>query len=50
MNAAGPPMPLGLNVLLGAALAPMRGNALRNLVEGRLVVIQGVFERPNPGA
>ena len=43
-RAAGPPH-LGLHLLLGPSAATMLGNVLRNLEEGRLVVVQAVFAR-----
>ncbi len=43
-RAAAPP-PLGLHLLLGADAGPMFENQARNLEEGRLAVIQTVFER-----
>jgi MPBQ/MSBQ methyltransferase len=46
LSASGPPMPLGLHVILGADLKPMMDNVLRNFDERRMVVIQGVFTRP----
>ncbi len=39
------PFPVGLHLILGPDLRPMAQNILRNLEEGRLEVIQGVFER-----
>jgi hypothetical protein len=46
LSASGPPMPLGLHVILGSDLKPMMENVLRNFDERRMVVIQGVFTRP----
>ncbi|MEA2525714.1 MAG: methyltransferase [Thermomicrobiales bacterium] len=40
------PSPLGLHVLLGPEFREMGRNMLRNLDEGRITVVQGVFERP----
>ena len=40
----GPP-PLGMHLLLGADAPAMFRNTLRNLEEGRVEVVQGVFER-----
>lgn len=41
----GPPPPLGLHLLLGPAAPEMFANLLRNVDEGRQVVVQAVFER-----
>jgi SAM-dependent methyltransferase len=41
---AGPP-PLGVHLLLGDDFAAMSRNQVRNLEEGRISVIRGVFER-----
>ncbi len=38
--------PVGLHLLLGDDFGPMFANQARNLEEGRIVVIQGVFARP----
>jgi SAM-dependent methyltransferase len=38
--------PLGLHLVLGADLGQMFRNLARNLQEDRVVVVQGVFERP----
>lgn len=40
------PPPLGLHLLLGEVSAAAFGNLLRNLEEGRVEVVQGVFEQP----
>jgi sarcosine/dimethylglycine N-methyltransferase len=40
------PPPLGLHLLLGPDLRRMLANQVRNLEEGRIAVIQAVFERP----
>ena len=40
------PPSLGLHLLLGPEVREMRRNMLRNLEEGRVVVIQAVFDRP----
>lgn len=45
LSTEGPPLPLGLHVILGADMAPMMRNVLRNFEERRIVVIQGVFDR-----
>jgi ubiquinone/menaquinone biosynthesis C-methylase UbiE len=37
--------PIGLHLLLGATYSQTRENQLRNLDEGRIVVIEGVFRR-----
>ena len=39
------PSPLGLHLLLGDACGLMQQNLERNLSEGRLAVVKGVFER-----
>jgi SAM-dependent methyltransferase len=39
------PGPLGLHLLLGPEILEMGRNVLRNLEEGRIAVIQGVFDR-----
>jgi kynurenine formamidase/SAM-dependent methyltransferase len=44
--AQGVPPPLGLHLLLGADSAMMFANLARNLTEQRVVVFQGLFERP----
>ena len=46
LSSAGPPLPLGLHVILGPDMRPMMENVLRNFDERRMVVIQGVFTRP----
>ena len=38
--------PLGLHLLLGEDFAPMFRNQVRNLQEGRISVIMGVWDRP----
>lgn len=38
--------PLGLHLLLGETFVPAFKNLTRNLAEGRLAVVRGVFERP----
>jgi SAM-dependent methyltransferase len=43
--AAAPP-PLGVHLLLGEDFAPMSRNQVRNLEEGRITVVMGVWERP----
>lgn len=43
-RSAGSP-PLGLHLLLGEVFDAAFGNTLRNLEEGRVTVVQGVFER-----
>jgi hypothetical protein len=40
----GPP-PLGIHLLLGPAVPEMLANFVRNLAEGRIVVVQAVFAR-----
>jgi len=42
--------PLGLHLLLGEDFPRMFRNQLHNLQEGRLRVVQGVFERRQPGS
>ena len=42
---SGPVAPLGLHLLLGPDAGTMLNNILRNLEEGRTVVVQGVAER-----
>ena len=42
----GPPPPLGLHLLLGNVFPEMGANMLRNLEEGRVVMVQAVLERP----
>jgi ubiquinone/menaquinone biosynthesis C-methylase UbiE len=44
--ASGELPPLGLHLVLGADLGQMFRNLARNLQEDRVVVVQGVFERP----
>jgi SAM-dependent methyltransferase len=44
-KAAAPP-PLGFHLLLGGDVGVMFANQVRNLEEGRIAVIQAVFERP----
>lgn len=44
--ALGPP-PLGVHLLLGADFAEMFANVARNLREGRVEVVQALFERPS---
>lgn len=44
-TSSGPP-PLGLHLLLGADTGTRLGNVLRNLEEGRVAIVQAVFERP----
>ena len=39
------PPPLGLHLLLGSDLPTMARNTLRNLEEGRIEIVQSVFER-----
>ncbi len=43
--ASGPP-PLGINLQLGPAFGEMAANQVRNIREGRVAIIQAVFERP----
>lgn len=45
LEAAGALPPLGLHLLLGEEFAPMFRNMVRNLAEGRIVVVEAVFER-----
>jgi SAM-dependent methyltransferase len=45
-EAAGSLPPLGLHLLLGEDAGPMFRNMVRSLAEGRIVVIEAVFERP----
>lgn len=40
------PSPLGLHVLLGPEFREMGRNMLRNLAEGRIAVVQAIFNRP----
>lgn len=40
------PSPLGLHLLLGERYGEMQRNLVRNLSEGRVAIVQGVFERP----
>ncbi|HEX6739854.1 MAG TPA: methyltransferase domain-containing protein, partial [Vicinamibacteria bacterium] len=42
------PVPLGLELLLGPAARTMVANLVRNLAEGRLAMVEGVFARPQP--
>jgi MPBQ/MSBQ methyltransferase len=44
-QASSPPSPLGIHVLLGPEFSEMARNLLRNLEEGRIAVVQAVFER-----
>jgi SAM-dependent methyltransferase len=44
--AQGSPPPIGLHLLLGDDFRPMVQNVARNLEEGRVAVIQAVFDRP----
>jgi SAM-dependent methyltransferase len=44
--ASGELPPLGLHLVLGTNLGQMFRNLARNLQENRVVVVQGVFERP----
>ncbi|MBI3029232.1 MAG: methyltransferase domain-containing protein [Candidatus Rokubacteria bacterium] len=46
-RAAVAPPPLGLHLLLGEDFAPMFRNQVRNLEEGRIAVIMGVWDRPS---
>lgn len=39
------PRPLGLHLLIGPAFGQAAGNTLRNLAEGRAVVVKAVFDR-----
>jgi hypothetical protein len=39
------PLPLGIQLLLGPQFSAMLSNVGRNIQEGRLTIIQGVFER-----
>ena len=45
-EAAGSLPPLGLHLLLGEDFDAMFRNQVRNLAEGRIVVVEAVFERP----
>lgn len=45
-DAQSAPPPLGLHLLLGAETGTRIGNVLRNLAEGRVKVVQAVYERP----
>ncbi len=38
--------PLGVHLLLGEDMAAMSRNQIRNLNEGRITIIQGVFQKP----
>jgi hypothetical protein len=40
------PGALGLHLLLGADIGTTLGNHVRNLAEGRIRIVEGVFERP----
>lgn len=44
--AAGGTPPLGVHLLLGACFEEMSQNLVRNLEEGRVLIIRAVFERP----
>ncbi|MHB8648140.1 MAG: class I SAM-dependent methyltransferase [Thermomicrobiales bacterium] len=44
-TASAPPSPLGIQLLLGPAFPEMARNFARNIQEGRVIVIQAVFER-----
>jgi methionine-gamma-lyase len=45
-GAVPPPSPLGMHLLLGTDTAERQGNLVCNLSEGRIAVVQAVFERP----
>jgi len=45
-QAGAAPGALGLHLLLGADVGAMLGNHVRNLAEGRIRIVEGVFERP----
>jgi SAM-dependent methyltransferase len=44
---AGPPPPLGMHLILGGDVPAMVANAVRNLEEGRIAVVQAVVVRPS---
>ena len=44
-TSGGPPPPLGIHVIVGPPWSEMVKNALKNLEEGRITVVQSIFER-----
>jgi hypothetical protein len=42
---SGGPPPLGIHVIIDPQWSEMVNNALRNLEEGRIMVVQSIFER-----
>lgn len=43
---SGPPPPLGVHLLLGPGYAKAMANLTRNLTEGRVAAVEGLFEKP----